>query len=105
MKTEIREASEQRDAMKAYINGLESALVSLQRKFASEAAKGDVSLLSPRPTNSSSDVKKEENEIVKIKESEVTVSSTVQDKSVDFRVKFMQKAFKSLMVSRDKVTK
>ena len=39
MKNEVRETTEQKEAMKAYINGLESALINLQRKFASESAK------------------------------------------------------------------
>ena len=111
LKNEISQGLEQRDAMKDYIRGLENALSTLQKKFDSSSSfVGGESIQekivldqAPEtavPGSSSSSISKPLDEIMVEEKGESDNVST----KVDFKIKFMQKAFKSLLKARDSVS-
>ena len=111
MKNEITQAVEQREAMKDYIRGLENALSTLQRKFDLSGFSCDESasiqekiVLDQAPLStsanatSSSASKLTDQTGDKVEDENTDISS-----KGDFKIKFMQKAFKSLLKARDSV--
>ena len=113
MKSDVAEISEQRDAMKGYIHGLENALSTLQQKFESSSTTSfDINasiqekiILDQVPVSvstSSSAMKSTNDSVVE----EVNVKKEEKEASMkgDFKIKFMQKAFKSLLKARDSVS-
>ena len=112
LKNEITQIAEQRDAMKDYIRGLENALSTLQQKFDSTdtSCDGNVSIqekivLDQAPTSASTSITSSSS-ATKITD-EATDKADDENADVntrgDFKIKFMQKAFKSLLKARDSV--
>lgn len=99
LKMDVREITGQRDAMKSYINGLESALVNLQKKFADNS-----NSIAESPEQSSILNKHEKPSISCNKVIEIASNDSIEYASSQFRTVFMQKAFKSLLCSRDAVS-
>jgi hypothetical protein len=99
LKLDVREACGQRDAMKSYISGLESALVNLQRKFS------DASYTQIKPSQEQFPIASTDEETVITEKTAVKVETEAIDAySLHFRTIFMQKAFKSLLCTRDAIS-
>jgi hypothetical protein len=100
LKMDVRELTGQRDAMKSYINGLESALVNLQKRFSDNS---NSNAKSPEHSSILNDHERTSTSCNKV--IEVGGNESIENaSSLHFRTVFMQKAFKSLLCSRDAVS-